>query len=201
VTSQATRRAFAGLLAVTLAGCLGGPDADDGNGGDSDETEDGNPVLEPATGESELRITSPAFDDGESIPRTYGYAEANVNPPLEIANVPNDAASLVLAVDDPDAVEPAGEIWVHWLVWNIPPETTTIPEDWTPESAVEGTNDFGEIGYGGPNPPDGEHTYRFKCYALETSLDLDEGATVDELGETMDDDIVARAQLEGWYAP
>ena len=104
-------------------------------------------------------------------------------------------------VDDPDAVEVAGEIFVHWLVRNVPVSTTAIPEDWAPESAVEGENDFGAVGYGGPAPPDEPHTYRFKCFALSEALSLEEGATVAELGPAIEGGIVARAQLTGTDAP
>lgn len=125
----------------------------------------------------------------------------NVNPPLEIDDVPDDAASLVIVMDDPDAVEPAGQIWVHWLVWNVQPEPSTILEDWDPDEAVEGENDFGEIGYGGPSPPDEPHTYRIKLYALDAVLDLEEVATIDDLGEAIHERVVARTQLTGTYAP
>lgn len=102
-----------------------------------------------------FRLTSPAFADGDPIPRRFGYREENVNPPLDIDGVPANAESLVLLVDDPDAVEPAGKVWSHWVVWNIDPGTTTIPEVWDASGALEGTNDYGTRGYGGPNPPDG----------------------------------------------
>lgn len=149
----------------------------------------------------DLELTSPAFADGESIPRKYGYTNQNVNPPLTIDGVPSDAASLALVVDDPDAMEPAGKVWDHWVVWNVPPDRTEIPEGWSPADAVEGTNDFGETGYDGPNPPDKEHTYRFKLSALDTTLDLQAGATKDDLGRAMEGHVLAQTQLEGTYAP
>ncbi|MFW5964969.1 MAG: YbhB/YbcL family Raf kinase inhibitor-like protein, partial [Natronomonas sp.] len=135
---------------------------------------------------AELRLTSPVFADGDAIPRQYGYTEANVNPPLEIDGVPDDAETLALVVDDPDAVEPAGKVWDHWLVYDIDPARTTIPEDWDGGDATEGTNDYGESGYGGPNPPDREHTYRFRLYALDAPVDLDAGASKTELEAAMD---------------
>ena len=98
---------------------------------------------------TDLTLSSPAFDDGEPIPRRYGYTEADVNPPLSITGVPEGAASLLLLVDDPDAVEPAGHIWDHWLVWDVDPDRESIPEEWSPDAAVEGQNDYGEQGYGG----------------------------------------------------
>ena len=148
-----------------------------------------------------LRLASPAFEDGERIPREYGYTEANVNPPLEFAGVPEEAASLALVIDDPDAVEPAGQVWDHWVVWNVDPTTDRIHADWAPGDAVEGTNDYGERGYGGPNPPDGEHTYRFRLFALSEAPDLPPGATKADLEEAMAGRILAEAELTGTYAP
>lgn len=148
-----------------------------------------------------LAITSPAFDDGEPIPERYGYTNANVNPPLSIDGVPPDAVSLALIVDDPDAKEPAGKIWNHWLVWDVDPDRTEIPEDWSPDSAVEGQNDFGEQGYGGPNPPDREHTYRFRLYALDTTLGLPANTTKDDLVDAMTGHVVDKARIDGTFAP
>ena len=148
-----------------------------------------------------LSISSPAFDHGDPIPRKYGYTEANVNPPLEISGVPDDARSLAIVVDDPDAVEPAGKVWDHWVVWNVDPEVGRIPEDWDASGATEGRNDYGENGYGGPNPPDREHTYRFACYALEDRLNLQAGATTAELDVAMNGLVVDEAVLEGTYEP
>ena len=152
---------------------------------------------------SELELSSPAFDDGERIPRAYGYREQNVNPPLRVADVPDEAASLALVVDDPDAQEPAGKIWDHWLVWDVPTDIGEIPEDWDADAdgATEGQNDYGEHGYGGPNPPDREHTYRFRLYALDTELDLSAGATKDDLLAAIEGHVLAEAQLDGTYAP
>ncbi|QCS42375.1 YbhB/YbcL family Raf kinase inhibitor-like protein [Natrinema versiforme] len=147
----------------------------------------------------DLTLKSPAFDDGERIPETYGYTDANVNPPLEIDGVPDDAESLALIVDDPDAKEPAGKVWDHWVVWNVPPETATIPEDWDAADASEGTNDFGDHGYGGPNPPDTEHTYRFELYALDTTLELGPDADADDLESAIEGHVLAQTRLEGTY--
>lgn len=145
-----------------------------------------------------LSLTSPAFDDGDPIPRQYGYEVENVNPPLRIAGVPDDAASLALVIDDPDA---PGGTWVHWLAWNVAPDRTEIPEDWTPSSAVEGANSWEEVGYGGPNPPDTRHTYRFEVYALTTTLDLERGADRDELDAALRGNVLANDLLTGTYAP
>jgi Raf kinase inhibitor-like YbhB/YbcL family protein len=150
-----------------------------------------------------MDLTSSAFDDGEPIPNRYGYTADDVNPPLDFEGVPDQAQSLALVVDDPDAMEPAGKIWDHWLVWNVPADTTQIPEAWDPADVdgTEGRNDYGEHGYGGPNPPDREHTYRFMLYALDTTLDLSPSADKDELQDAMTGHVVADARLEGTYAP
>jgi Raf kinase inhibitor-like YbhB/YbcL family protein len=148
-----------------------------------------------------LELTSQAFADGESIPDEYGYTNRNVNPSLSIDGVPADTESLVLIIDDPDAQEPAGKIWDHWVVWNIDPERTEIPENWEPTDAVEGENDFGETGYGGPNPPDRQHTYQFRLFALDTTLSVDQGATKDDVEQAMGGQILAQTQLGGTYAP
>ncbi|MEF8842371.1 MAG: YbhB/YbcL family Raf kinase inhibitor-like protein [Haloarculaceae archaeon] len=152
---------------------------------------------------TDLELTSPAFGDGEPIPREYGYTERNVNPPLRVSGVPEGTASLALVVDDPDAVEPAGKVWDHWLVWNVPPGTEEIPADWDPGAvgAVEGQNDFGETGYGGPNPPDREHTYEFRLYALDATLDLGTDARRDGFEDAATGHLVASAGLSGTYAP
>lgn len=192
-----TRRACIAAVAAALAGC-GGIGTGDGAG---DTTPTSNPAVGAAEQMGELRLTSPAFEDGERIPERYGRDAENVNPPLSIANVPADAESMTLIVDDPDAVDPAGEVWLHWLVWNIPPSKTDIPAGWEPREAVEGTNDFGTRGYEGPDPPDEVHTYRFKLYALDTTLDLAESASKPEVGTAMEDARLSQTQLRGTYAP
>ncbi|MFW5900336.1 MAG: YbhB/YbcL family Raf kinase inhibitor-like protein [Halodesulfurarchaeum sp.] len=148
-----------------------------------------------------LQLHSPAFDDGNRIPSKYGYTETNVNPPLEVSGVPSETNSLALIVDDPDAMEPAGKIWDHWVVWNIDPDRERIPEDWDVSEASEGRTDYGETGYGGPNPPDREHTYRFRLRALDTTVDLGPGATTAELESAIEGHVIEEALLEGTYAP
>lgn len=148
-----------------------------------------------------MRLSSPTFNDGESIPDKHGYDKENTNPPLRIGDVPTDAASLALVVDDPDAEEPAGKIWDHWVVWNIAPDTSRIETGSTPSGATEGRTDFDETGYGGPSPPDQEHTYHFRLYALDTELALDAEASKDDLREAMETHIIAETELRGTYAP
>jgi len=151
----------------------------------------------------ELQLTSQAFENGGPIPVEYGYTERNVNPPLEVRGVPDSTETLLLVVDDPDAREPAGKIWDHWVVWNVPADIESIPEDWdaTAAGATEGQNDYGETGWGGPNPPDREHSYRFLLYALDEQLDLPPDATKDDVYDAAEGTVVGKADLEGTYAP
>ncbi len=150
---------------------------------------------------SDLELSSPEFSHGEEIPRKFGYTEENVNPPLDISGVPSKTQSMALVMDDPDAVEPAGKVWDHWVVWNIEPNTSQIGEDEKPPGAVEGKNDYGERGYGGPNPPDKRHTYKFKLYALDRNIDLPPKSTKHDLEKEMEGHVIAKTVLEGTYAP
>lgn len=149
----------------------------------------------------QMTVTSPAFDDGERIPDRYGYTQENINPPLHIDGVPEEAESLVLIMDDPDAMEPAGKIWDHWIVLDIDPTAPHISEDAAPEGGVEGRNDYGERGYGGPNPPDREHTYRFRVYALDTVLNLSGEEGQDAVEDAMEGSIIAESELTGTFSP
>lgn len=148
-----------------------------------------------------LELTSPAFDDGEGMPDSTGYVNDNANPRLEIDSVPDEAASLVLVVDDPDAQPVAGHTWNHWLAWDIDPGIDAVPEDWNPTDAVEGYNDYVEQGYGGPSPPEGTHDYRFKLLALDSTLEMPPETRKTRLGSAivMDAKILAATQLIGAY--
>ncbi|SFF85055.1 hypothetical protein SAMN04488063_0520 [Halopelagius inordinatus] len=152
-----------------------------------------------------MRLISPSFSDGGEIPRRHGHEEENTNPPLIVDEVPEEAVTLALVVDDPDAEEPAGKVWDHWVVWNIDVDASTqsFPDDWNPheDGAETGLNDYGQRGYGGPNPPDREHTYRFRAYALDAELDLPGDATKEALLDAMEGHVLAEARLEGTYEP
>ena len=119
-----------------------------------------------------FRLTSPAFDAGDTIPATYTCKGANISPPLELAGTPDQARSLAMVLRDPDA--PGGD-FVHWTIWNIHPNITRLVEGVIPMGAEEGQNDFGEVGYSGPCPPSGMHHYKFELYALDSELDLPTG--------------------------
>ena len=152
-----------------------------------------------------MRIRSSAFQDGEPIPGRHARTGADLSPPLVIEEVPQGASSLALIVDDPDA--PAGT-WVHWLIWGIPADHTALPEAVPPDGEVgplggarQGTNDFGDVGWGGPQPPRGHgvHHYRFTAYALKGSVDVEPGATRGALEAAMADRILATARLTGTF--
>lgn len=145
-------------------------------------------------------LKSSAFGNGEEIPKKYGYKNGNVSPPLEITNVPENTVSLALIMDDPDAMGAVGKVWVHWIICNIDPNSN-LDESSVPSSCIEGQNDFGEIGYGGPAPPDKEHTYIFKLYALDTKLDVTNKIRKTDLEIMMENHIVAETKLEGRYSP
>ncbi|MCE2506877.1 MAG: YbhB/YbcL family Raf kinase inhibitor-like protein [Nitrosopumilaceae archaeon] len=148
-----------------------------------------------------MKLESPSFKNGEVIPKKFGYKNGNISPSLTISDIPESTKSLALIMDDPDAMGAVGKVWVHWVLWNISKDVQTINENSIPEKSIEGETDFGEIGYGGPAPPDKEHTYIFKLYALDTNLDLTKGSTKTELENSMKDHIVAETRLTGKYAP
>ena len=150
---------------------------------------------------SNLSLESEAFGNGEVIPRKYGYKNGNNSPPLKISNVPESTKSLALIMDDPDAMGAVGKVWVHWVLWNIEPTVLEVKENTIPNDSIEGETDFGEIGYGGPAPPDKEHTYIFKLYALNKKLDSTKGSTKKQIEEDMKECVIAEAKLEGRYSP
>jgi Raf kinase inhibitor-like YbhB/YbcL family protein len=154
-------------------------------------------VVALATGGTKMKITSPAFEEGATIPEKFTKNGQNVSPELRIEGLPPEAKSLALIVDDPDA--PVG-LFTHWIVWNIDPKTTQIAEGSATGAAIQGKNDFGEIGYGGPQPPSGTHRYYFKMFALNSTLDLKSGAKRKEIDAAMNGHIIAQGQLMGKYS-
>ena len=145
---------------------------------------------------TELELTSPAFSNGGEIPRECGYKNGNEAPPLKINGITKRIKSLALIMDDPDAMGAVGKVWVHWVAWNIDPTNTEL-ENLT----TEGVTDFGEVGYGGPAPPDKRHTYVFKLYALDSELDLPGKSTKADVEKAMEGHIIEQATLTGTYAP
>ena len=151
-----------------------------------------------------IQLKSPAFKEGEPIPPRYSCEDVDISPPLNWdespVKIPNDG-SLAIILDDPDA--PGGP-WVHWVIFNLPPQTDSLPEmimqrEELENGALQGTNSWGTIGYRGPCPSRGTHRYFFKIYALDTKLDLPAGITKQELLKVMEGHLVDEGQLKGTY--
>lgn len=152
-----------------------------------------------------MTLSSPAFQDGGEIPAVHTCEGSDAAPPLEWANVPKETQSLALIVDDPDAPDPAAPkmTWVHWVLYNIAPDSAGLPEAATPRDLATGTgeglNDWQRTGYGGPCPPIGRHRYFHKLYALDTVLKDLGTPTKRELEAAMAGHILAKAELVGTY--
>jgi len=144
-----------------------------------------------------MKITTTVFQEGGNIPSKFTCDGADANPPLRFEGVPAEAKSLALIVDDPDA---PGGLFTHWLVWNIDPKTTAVEENGAPSNSVQGKNDFGKSGYGGPCPPSGTHRYFFKIFALDRQLDLAAGSKRAQLDAQMRGHIIAQGELMGRYS-
>ena len=171
------------VLASTLlaAGCGGGDDAE-----------------EPATDVAEsITVTSSAFDADAPIPTQYTCDGDAVSPPLAWDGLPGDAKATALVVDDPDA---PGGTYVHWIVLDIAPSTTSVDEGSVPADGVQATNSNGDAAYAPPCPPSGTHHYRFTVYALDGPTGLSEGAGTDDALAAIDDHAVARGRLIGTYS-
>ncbi len=160
-----------------------------------------------------MKLISSAFSHGGEIPRECGYKNGNQEPPLRIGVVGGKELgstgihSLALIMDDPDAMEAVGKVWVHWVAWNFTWFADGKPNWNSRHGAKQGMTDFGEVGYGGPAPPDKRHTYVFKLYALD---DGGYGAhknsgnvpgTKADLEKAMEGHIIEQTQLTGTYAP
>jgi hypothetical protein len=149
-----------------------------------------------------ILVTSPAFSEGNPIPKKYTCDGEDVSPPLAWSGLPAGTQSLALIADDPDA--PVGT-WVHWVIFNLPHTLTGLSEGIaktpTVEGGIQGNNDFRKVGYGGPCPPRGKpHRYFFKLYALDTSLALEAGASKADVERAMQGHILAQGQLMGTYS-
>ena len=154
-------------------------------------------IVSFAAGGAKMKITSSAFQDGGNIPSKFTCDGADISPALRFEQIPAEAKSLLLMVDDPDA--PVG-LFTHWLAWNIDPKTTDVAENSAPAKAAQGTNDFPKTGYGGPCPPSGTHRYFFKIFALDQMLDLKAGAKRAEVDAAMRGHVIAQGELMGRYS-
>ena len=148
-----------------------------------------------------FELTGGDFSDGGEIPRECGYKNGNEAPLLRASGIPEGTKSLALIMDDPDAMEPAGKVWVHWVVWDMLAYDGILTTQGNANSY--GTTDFGTVGYGGPAPPDKKHTYVFKLYALdlERIANVGEVSTKDGIEKAMEGHIIEQTQLTGTYAP
>lgn len=148
-----------------------------------------------------IQIESPAFKYGDFIPAKYTCDDLNISPPLKWSGVPDGTKSFALICDDPDA--PIGD-WVHWVIYNIPPDTRELKENiptekFLKDGSMHGLNDWKKYGYGGPCPPSGVHRYYFKIYALDIKLDVSYGLTKKQLLDAMKGHIIAQGELMGKY--
>lgn len=147
-----------------------------------------------------MKLISHAFREGEIIPSIYTCEGKNINPPLEFEDVPKNAKSLVLPMDDPDVPKFVREdgMYDHWVIFDIPPETKEIKENSKPPG-IEGKNTSGKNGYIGPCPPDREHRYFFKLFALDKMLNLSKDSTKSQVEQAMEGHILKKCQLMGLY--
>lgn len=178
---------------VMLAGCVIEPPNGNNNGNDNN-----NP--------SEMRLTSPSFQDGGAIPVDFTEDGADISPALNWTNVPEDAAEFALLMDDPDSN--SRDPFAHWLIYIISGDATGLPENVAkvaappePAGALQGLNDSDDVGYTGPAPPEDDepHTYRFRLFALDAPLTISSGRRKPDLFNAMAGHIIAEAVLEGTY--
>lgn len=194
--------AIALVVALMLCGCInkGTAEADQNKSGDVSSYDAKNQKGEKSP--MNIKVTSSAFKNEESIPTLYTCEGQDISPALSWSEVPKEAKSLALICDDPDA--PRGT-WVHWVVYYIPPSVTGFDEnvpkgvETLDNGAKQGTNSWPKIGYGGPCPPSGTHRYFFKVYALDTVLNLTKSATKADVEKAMDGHVLAWGQLMGKY--
>lgn len=144
-----------------------------------------------------MKISSPAFAQNQPIPAAYTCNGANHQPPLVFSEVPEEAQSLALVVEDPDAPT---KVFTHWLVYDMPPSTRHISAEEVPLTATDGVNDFGTLGYRGPCPPSGTHRYIFQLCALDSRLALPEGTVKEDVLAKMQGHVLARAELVGTFS-
>lgn len=185
---------LAALAAFSLAACKGSKEKEPEARPDV--------ILTEGADSMAIAVTSQAFEDGGMIPKNFTCDGEDISPALHIDGVPGDAKSLALIADDPDA---PGKTWVHWVLYNLPPNTAELPENMPDDEELKdgsrhGVSDFRQFGYGGPCPPSGTHRYYFKVYALDTMLDLSGRVTKADLVEAMEGHVLAEGQLMGRYA-
>jgi Raf kinase inhibitor-like YbhB/YbcL family protein len=147
-----------------------------------------------------IKIESSVFEEGKPIPRKYTCDGVNVSPPLQWSSLSEDIESIAIICEDPD-----GGLWIHWVIFNLPPDTVSLPErvmerEILENGAVQGINDFGNVGYRGPCPPGGIHRYYFRIYALDVKIELPALTTKKELLKSMEGHIIDQGQIMGVYS-
>src|SRR6266545_1965858 len=181
---------FAIVLSIMLSACGGDDEPDRATTTASSSRSRAANTATPKEGTMTFSLTSEAFTDGESIPARFTCDGEDVSPSLKWQGWPDGTESFALIMDDPDA--PSGT-FTHWLIYDVNAQARTLPEGVekterpaNSEGGMQGKNDFGDIGYGGPCPPGGDaHHYNFRLYALDSHVDLDPGASKDELLKAM----------------
>lgn len=145
-----------------------------------------------------MTLTSPAFNEGAAIPALYTCQGKDISPPLEWADIPTNTEAFALVMRDPDA---ASKNWVHWVMYNLPLDATSVPADYQAKMAgtLVGKNSWNKSVYQGPCPSIGTHRYRFELYALDQALYVDPGLTADQLTQAMAGHILAMVNLTGIY--
>lgn len=149
-----------------------------------------------------INLISDVFDEGEMIPTRHTCDDINVSPPLRWDSLPERTISFAILCEDPDA--PMGT-WTHWIIFNIPPDVMELSaeiknEENLERGMIQGINDFGYAGYGGPCPPEGEkHRYFFRIYALDTTLNIGPGAKREEFLKALNENVLDEGQLMGIY--
>lgn len=154
--------------------------------------------------EMNLEITSTAFENDGMIPVAYSGNGENISPPFEIKGIAAEGRTIAIIMDDPDATI---GVFTHWLIWNIPVRMSRIPADVPKKETVpsldgacQGRNDANRVGYTGPRPPSGTHTYRIKAYVLDTNLDLHPGEGKAALQNAMEGHILQYGMLRGRFS-
>ncbi len=150
----------------------------------------------------DLTISSPAFNNGDYIPAKYTSDGENISPPLDFGGIGEEAKSIVMIMDDPDAAtdpDGRGKTFDHWILFNISPSTTSIAENSLPEGAIQGKNSLGQSSYIGPAPPNGTHKYYFRLFELSDNLELDEGATKEQVLKAIENCTLRQTKLIGKY--
>jgi hypothetical protein len=144
-----------------------------------------------------MELLSKSFGQNDFLPYRFSLEGRNVSPSLIFRDIPQNAKSLALIMDDPDAPL---DTFTHWIVWNIDPTTTELKEGKIPEGAKQGTNDYNKIGYGGANPPDGIHRYSFRLLALKQKLSLNSRSTAEDFNNEIKNRVLATAELNAYYS-